>query len=319
MTRFLLTMLASSLVVAGAGPAYAGDPVKHEMAVSSTALVTVAADGTVSMQARNARLVPYTLFNTSGGQPTVFPRLATVTTDVRKRSDAEGDDPASTVSVTIDDLSAAAPRRLAEFTDPGSRGDLVGERWFVSTAFGCCGGVDKHVVRATETGRLLFRSTGPGQLGRVAWADMPNARPPLIRWAAFDGDVDAKALAAGVVGTLAYGGEGGASSSVQVKLKAAKDAMADKNLELSSGADLGWIDGRHAGAKPGFQAGDVDSPATMWVAEGATSAAQVGGFSLALRLGPTPLATIPILADHLVVRDAKLALGVALIEAAPTR
>lgn len=295
----------------------ADDPVKHESTATSTATVTVTPEGTVSMQVRNARLVPYTLFNTSGEHPTVFPRLATVTTDVRKRSDAEGEDPSSTVSVTIDDLWGAVPRRLAEFTDPGSQGELAGERYFVSTVFGCCGAPDRHVVRATETGRLLFRSTGPGRLGRAAWAEMPNARPPLIRWAAFSGDVGEADLAQGVVGTLAFGGEGGATSLLQVRMKAPKDAQVDRNLELSSAANLVWIDGKHPGAKP--EQGEVDSPAQMWIADGAKSAEQIGGFSLVLRLGQTNLAVIPVVADHLVVRQARLSPGISLSEVNPTR
>ena len=303
----------------GVHHATADDPVKHESTATSTAAITVDPDGTVSMTARNARLIPYTLFNTSGGNPTVFPRLATVTTDVRKRSDAEGEDPSSSVSVTIDDLSGTEPRRLAEFTDPGSRGELVGERYFASTVFGWCGAPDRHVVHPTETGRLLFRSTGPGELGRVAWADMPNARPPLIRWAAFNGDIDEDSLAHGVIGTLFYGGEGGATSSLQVKMKAPKDALTEKNLELSSGADLAWIDGKHPDGKPVFQQGDLGSPATMWVAEGAKSAEQVGGFSLAFRLGKTSLAIIPVVADHFSVREARLSPGISLIEITPVR
>ena len=301
----------------GVHHAMADDPVKHQSTATSSATVTVAADGTVSMTARNARLIPYTLFNTSGGNPTVFPRLATVTTDVRKRSDAEGEDPSSSVSVTVDDLSGTQPRRLAEFTDPGSRGELVGERYFASTMFGCCGAPDRHVVRATETGRLLFRSTGAGELGRVAWADMPNARPPLIRWAAFNGDIDEDSLTHGVVGILSYGGESGATSSMQIRMKAPKDALTEKNLELSSGADLVWIDGKHPGAKP--EQGEVGSPATMWSAEGAKSAEQVSGFSLALQLGKTNLAIIPIVADHLAVGKARLSPGISLIEITPAR
>jgi N-methylhydantoinase B/oxoprolinase/acetone carboxylase alpha subunit len=46
MTRFPLIMLPFSRVAAaaGTGPAQAGDPVKHEIAVTSTAAATVAAD-----------------------------------------------------------------------------------------------------------------------------------------------------------------------------------------------------------------------------------------------------------------------------------
>jgi hypothetical protein len=63
MTRVPPIMLPLVLMVAaGIGPARADGLVKHEITASSSALVTVAADGTVAMQARNARLVPYTLF-----------------------------------------------------------------------------------------------------------------------------------------------------------------------------------------------------------------------------------------------------------------
>jgi hypothetical protein len=98
-------------------------------------VVEVTADGTVVMHSTNVRLVPYALFD--GLRQ--LPRLATVTSDLRRRTDAEGDDPASTVSVTIDDLSATPPRRLATFADPGSEGVLLGEPAHTRQP-GCCAG-----------------------------------------------------------------------------------------------------------------------------------------------------------------------------------
>jgi hypothetical protein len=291
----------------------AAEPITHQSSAASSVTVGVMPDGTVDTVSRNARLLPYTLFNVTGEKPTVFPRLATITTELHQRSDAES--PVSaTVSVTIDDLSQAAPRRLAAFTDPGAEGKLIGERYFVSTSFGCCGGVDSHVVRATETGRLLFKSTGAGDLGRTAWAEMPNARPPLVRWAAFDGNLDEAALKQGMLGTLSYGGENGASSSLRLRIKATHDTVIEKNLELSSGVDLGWIDGKRSASKQGFQRGDVESPASMWIAEGAKSALAIGGFSLVLCLGKESLAVIPVEADRLQLDHARLAPGILLID-----
>src|SRR5262249_17808651 len=79
------------------------DATRHELSAPSRAVIEIGPDGTVIMHATNVRLVPYALFD---GEHQL-PRLATVTSDVRQRTDAEGDDPASTVAVTVDDLSAA--------------------------------------------------------------------------------------------------------------------------------------------------------------------------------------------------------------------
>ena len=46
---------------------------------------------------------------------------------MKTRTDAEGVDPGSTVSVTVDDLSGKEPRRLASFSEPGSEGVLLQE------------------------------------------------------------------------------------------------------------------------------------------------------------------------------------------------
>jgi len=311
-------MFAAAAFCLGAAVAAAEEPVTHQSTATSSASVTVLPDGTVAMSASNAHLIPYTLFNTGGDHPTVFARLAAVTTSIRKRSDAEGIDPSSTVMVTIDDLSGPTPHRLAEFTDPGAEGKLIDERYFSSTVFGCCGGVDRHRVRATETGVLLFLSTGAGDLGRVTWADIPNARPPLTRWAAFDGGVEEADLAKGVVGTLAYGGESGATTAVRLRLKATREDLIEKNLELSSGAELGWIDGKRQGAPPaGFQQGDVGSPIELWIDEGAKSPADIGGFVLALRLGGHSLAVIPVTGDRLILGQARLAPGFSFVAVAP--
>jgi len=284
---------------------------KHDSSGASFATVEIRPDGSIRMSARNTRFIPYTIMDEKGEHP--LARLATVVTDVKSRSDAEGVDPSSSVSVTIEDLSGASPRLLAKFAERGSEGRLVDERYFVATSFGCCGGLDRHIVRATETGTPLFHSTGSGEMGRAGWVEMPNARPALERWAAFDGDVDEVALTKGVVGTLAYGGKDGALFRAELHLKAARDALIERNLELGSGVDIAWIDGKHAEGKPEYAQGDAGSPASMWIAEGAKSAQQIGGFTLVLRLGHANVATIPIAADHPVLAEGKLAPGYSLV------
>src|SRR5438132_1042905 len=176
--------LAALVAAALATPAGA-DGTRHELSATSKAVIEIGPDGIVIMHATNVRLVPYALFD---GEHQL-PRVATVNSDVRQRTDAEGDDPASTVAVTVDDLSAATPRRLASFTDPGSEGVLLGPSWFDTRQPGCCAGPTVHSLRALETGRLLYRATGDGEAS-AAWGEIPNARPALIRWAAFAGRID---------------------------------------------------------------------------------------------------------------------------------
>ena len=78
----ILTGMLIGLLLPAIGPvASAADAVRHELKAESKVTVEVLPDGNVRMWAHNARLVPYTLFNTQSDHPTVFPRLATVITD----------------------------------------------------------------------------------------------------------------------------------------------------------------------------------------------------------------------------------------------
>jgi hypothetical protein len=307
--------VAVLLVAALAGSARA-DGLRHELSATSNAVIEIAPDGTVVTRASNVRLVPYALFD--GNHQ--LPRLATVTSDVRRRTDAEGDDPASTVSVTVDDLSAAAPRRLATFSDPGSEGVLLGEAYFDTRQPGCCAGPTLHSVRALETGRLLYRATGDAA-GSAAWAGIPNARPALIRWAAFDGRVDEAAQKRGVIGTLAYGSPEATLSRLELRVtgNAAKAPKAeDLNLGLSHEARLLWVD--KASQKAGYppSAGSPEDPAQIWSLDGVGAPQKIGGFALRLLdFDGRALATIPVAADRLAAARATLAPGIALDEARP--
>lgn len=113
--------MSGRLVAALIAVLYSVSPVaaaelRHDASASSAADIAVSSEGVVTMHSRNATLVPYAIFDGTRH----LPRLATVTADVTRRTDAEGDDPSSKVSVTVDDLSDASQKRLASFSDPGS-------------------------------------------------------------------------------------------------------------------------------------------------------------------------------------------------------
>lgn len=272
----------------------------HEFTAQSSGRVEVTGDGAVLTQARNARLVPYALFD---GEK-YHPRLATITTDVRTRTDAEGADPKSTVRFRIEDLSGEKPKLLAEFVEPGTTGHIVGARYGVATMPGCCGGADIHHVRALETGRALYRSTGDAELGSDAWAEAPNARPRTVRWAAFDGEVGDKDMAQGLLGHIVYGNDDGPLSAVELRSKA-KARDDDLALELSHSAVLVWIDPKPGPEKRAPASGAAAFPQEIWAIEGKSDPAQLGGFSLALMLGKKALLMIPIDHDRLAPGRAK--------------
>lgn len=297
-------ILVAAVLILGLADA-AGAATVHEVTAASKARIEVTADGTVIMHAQNARLVPYTLFDGDKHHP----RLATITSDVTTRTDAEGADPKSNVGFAVDDLSGAQPKRLASFADPGAVGRIIGERYSVATVQGCCGGADLHHVRALETGHALFRSTGDAELGSAAWATAPNAKPRTIRWAAFDGEVGEKDAAAGLLGRIAYGGDDGPLSSVELRTKGQDD---DLSLELSHSAVLVWIDPKPSKEKRVPASGAADSPQDVWAVEGKSDPAQLGGFGLALMLGKKAIVTIPVEHDRLVPGKAKFAAGIAL-------
>jgi len=283
----------------------------HELSASSTARIEITGEGTVVMRARNAKLVPYVLYDGEAHKP----RLATITADVRTRTDAEGVDPASTVSFTVDDLSDATPKRLSSFSGAGAEGEIVAERYGAVTLPGCCAGPDIHNVRALETGQALFRATGPGAMGTVAWAEAPNAKPRTVRWAAFDGVVDDAEAEQGVLGRIRYGSDQGRLSSVELRATSRNDDLA---LGLSHAAVLVWIDPKPAasGDSRTPASGDPGAPQPIWAIEGISEPARLGGFRLVLTLDRHRLMTIPIEHDRLVTKRAMTSHGIAVRAAA---
>lgn len=313
MTSVLRLGAAALAAALWAAPAVA--QTVHESTAKSSVRVEVTKnkDGeeVVIMVARNAQLVPYTLFD---GEHQL-PRLATVTTDVKTRTDAEGVDPASTVTVTVDDLGGAKPKRLASFSDPGASGEVIAGRYFASTTPGCCDAPQIHRVRSLETGRALFRSTGPDLLGSVAWAEAPNAHPAIVRWAAFDGAFEGDEPK-GRLGRIVYGGPDGPISFVELRATLPDDSFNDLWEGLAHNAVLVWLDPKAPtdAGPPG--SGDPGSPQSMWVADKLDDAKRFGGFQLLLMLDGKQVAGIPVIADRLVPTRATLPDKITLVPAA---
>ncbi len=283
----------------------------HELSASSSVRIETKQDGIVLSRTRNARFVPYAVFDGEKHHA----RLATITTDVRTRTDAEGVDPSSTVSITVDDLSGTEPKRLSSFSDPGAKAAILGERYSVVTMPGCCTAPDIHRVRALDTGRSLFRSTGPRSAGTSAWAETPNTTPPTLRWAAFDGVVTAKETEKGLLGRIAYGGSEGVLSVVELRAKTSNDG--DLVLGLSHAASLVWIDSKKEDSGETPSSGEPGFPQSIWATEGISDPAGLGGFQLALIFDGRRLVTIPITGDRLATAEAKTADDLSVAAAPP--
>ena len=300
--KFRLMMAAALLPLAAAHAQTA-----HDASATSTAHVetvkTEEGETAVVMKVRNARFVPYFIYADQNNYP---PRLVTIVTEVLTRSDREGPDPSSTVSVTVDDLSGTETKRLAAFSDPGAEGEVIARRYFAATMPGCCDSPEVHRMRALETGRELFRSTGPGDFGSAAWAEVPNSHPEIVRWAAFDGDLDDAQFKAGILGTVTYGSDAGPISRVRIATSAGEDEHNDLWEGLAHGAKLRWVDPKHPADDVGETAGDPESPTALWSLEGIKDPKQLRGFQLKVLVDDKLIAAIPVVADRLVVEGASL-------------
>ncbi len=265
----------------------------------------------IVMSVKNARLVPYVIYvwrdPHQSDADALQARLATITTDVKTRTDAEGVDPGSTVSVTVDDVSGKEPKRLASFTEPGSEGVMLGHHYFSAIMPGCCDSPQIHRVHALETGRALFRSTGPDPAGTAAWAEVPNARPAIVRWAAFDAAIEQADAQHGLLGRISYGDNDGPLSVLEVRTRLRGEAYDNLWEGVAHGAKLIWIDPKGTRDTGGPSSGDPDSPKDIWATEGTKDPKQLGGFQLALTLDGKRLAAVPIAGDRLVPSRAAVA------------
>jgi len=300
-----------ALVAVAASASVEAKAETHELSAPSSVRVDILPDGVVATRTRNTQFVPFELYEDVDGKPAYRARLATVTASVGRRTDREGYDPNSTVSVAVDDLSGMAPKRLSSFSDPGAYGELVENLYFATTMPGCCGGADTHRVRLLASGRALFRSTGAGAVGCAAWAEAPNSRPRTLRWAAFDGQVSDEELKGGLVGRIAYGSDGGPLSLLALRVKPEREDIVELATELSHDAALFWLDPKHPedDATPGSA-----YPKSIWAIEGVREPAKIGGFRLALRLEGRELALVAVEGDRLVLASAKTAEGFTLGE-----
>jgi len=278
---------------------------------SSVHIETVAgSDGqkTTISTFRNVRFETYQVF-VAGAQQS---RLATITSEFKLRTDREPVDPDGRVTVTVDDLSTGALKRLASFSDRGQGGVIVASTYFASLRPGCCDAPDIHAIRLLETGRALFTSTGPGNTGSTGWVEAPNS--PINRWAAFNGVFKEGEDKKGFLGTITYGGAMGVLSTVRVST-AKPDPNDDLWEGLAHGASFLWLDPKAKGddAKPG--SGTPDTPYSIWSLDKLSNAEDFGGFQLVLVLDTKRLAFIPVEHDRLVLKGAVLSPRIALAPA----
>jgi hypothetical protein len=310
--------IIGALVMAARSPMAAELP-SHVVTVPSIARIQFQRDGSWKMDTQSTR------FETYGAIPDVLrgssrfpPRLATITTITT----FDGDSAEYRTAVAIDDMSGPTLRRVSEFSDPGSEGTVLGGLFFVTTEPGCCALPSRHHVRALETGKLLFSSTGIGDVGAVAWMQVPNASPTVERWAAFEGNVGSSdyETPSRKIGDLLYGDRHGVLSRVALRLKPGAagpkrdDGTDDLDLDIATCGFLLWIEpGRVRGpGRPTRPAGNECrgnsgySPDSLFSLEHRPPDQKPSGFEVELSGAGTIFATIPVKDDRLDLAHARL-------------
>lgn len=283
----------------------------------SSSKVEKRADGYQTVSVENTSFVPYAVFNSKGSSYAL--RIATLLTRFKF---ATGQEPApfdATVTVGIDDVSGATPKRLVSFTDPGAEGRILADRYFVTTQTGCCDELTVHHVRFLETGTLLFRSTGRETSRGMGWMEAPNT--PIRRWAAIDGKVTEAEWKRGIVGRVRYGDDNGVMSVVEISAEPDSEVHQDYSQGFGHATEPEWFDrNRKPGSDLDYRAsaGEAGSPHIIWSLDGAKAPVKaVGGFELRLRMlyepaDAPPFATIPVEGDALQPEKARALKGLTL-------
>jgi len=316
-----------------AGAAHSADPIRHTLSIPSTITLSPSTEGGYAVESSTTRFQVYETLPPTVGPGAVFPpRLATITTwSKHPGGDERGE---GEVRVRVQDLSKPDLPTIVEFADPGSEGQIAGRLYFVTTEPGCCALPSRHRVRALETGRAIFTATGAGEMGTTIWMSVPNAKPTIQRWAAYDA-ADPALMEQGErettrLGVLRYGDPDGALSAVMLvstlldvvpgakpseAAEAAHEAAVDT---LSSCVALGWVEkGKRLHPMPEGcppMQGYYDWGESLFSLERKTAPDGIGGFKLELSGAGTLYASIPIERDRLDVKNAVLAKGIALRE-----
>jgi hypothetical protein len=247
------------------------------------------------------------------GQPFEL-RLVTVT----EISDGEPDDLRDTISVTVDALSGPTPRRIASFSDQGSKGTLSSP-WFVTIQSGCCSPLTRFHVRDIETGTPLFTATGNSDLGLVALMTELDSRPRVRRWAAFEGLPGEDANDPAMLGYLRYGDRHGPTDTVELRMEADRQPQEFPLSFPECGALLWLVPGQEsASGQPQRPAPDqcFNPPGLSYetpLHKLEHPPGTVGGFELELSLDGTVYAAIPVRDDRLDLEHARLERGVSLV------
>lgn len=316
-------------------PAHAADPIRHSLSIPSTITLSPSTEGGYAVESSTTRFQVYETLPATVGPGAVFPpRLATITT---WRKHPGGDERGEgEIRVRVQDLSRPDLPTIVEFADPGSEGQIAGRLYFVTTEPGCCALPSRHRVRALESGRAIFTATGAGEMGTAIWMSVPNAKPTIQRWAAYDAaDPALREQGERVparIGVLRYGDPNGALSTVMLTStlldvapgatpsEAAQAAHEDVWDTLTSCVALGWVEkGKRLHPMPGGcppMQGYYDWGESLFSLERKTAPDGIGGFKLELSGAGTLYASIPIERDRLDVKNAVLAKGIALKEMA---
>jgi hypothetical protein len=299
-------------------PAFAEEPLRYTISGPSVANVERGDDGSYKVHAQESR---YWLTSNYSSRADFVPRLVTTTTDWSWDEDEK-----YAVAVTIDELGGPQPRRIAEFSDPGTTGAVLpGDVYYVTKEPPCCVATGRFHFRSLETGHLLFTSTGYGEVGAATFMFLrpTGAVESSERWVAFEGDTEAHADST-LLGRLRYGDINGVLSDVEVRIKPGTRRRNKADPDLSDDASecalLRWIVPGHprlpsAPSRPAAGKCDFDGKFDVQPLSEFMSGqpqADVSGFQVELSISGRVYATIPIIHDRLNVAHAKSASRIAL-------
>ena len=321
-------LLSQSVVVMLIGQAaLAEEPVRYTITGPSVANIERGEDGQYNIQAQESR---YWLTQNYHLDPKFVPRLVTTTTNWSW----DGEEKYSVV-VTIDELGGPQPRRIAQFSDPGSSGNVLsGSNYYVTTQPPCCTATGLFHVRSLETAQLLFTSTGNGEVGAATFMFLrpPGTDVDLERWVAFEGNRDSSADPV-LLGHIRYGDTHGVLSDVEVRVKAGRQRTIKAGAVRSEAEDasvcgfLRWVvpgyqQLANAPRRPAVGKCDFDGkfdmqPLGAYMRDKPQT--DVGGFEVEFSISGRVYATIPITHDRLDPAHAEGANRTALTTVAASR
>ena len=302
-------------------PSALADSSGYTVTGPSGAHVKRKADGSYAIQARESR---FWLTRDYRRQAHFIPHLITTTTNWSW----DGDEKYSVV-VTIDELRGRTPHRVAQFSDPGTTGQiLAGDVYYLTMKPPCCGDTGYYYFRSVDSGALLFKATGNGDVGTSAflYQHAPGTHVEMDRWVGFEGNVDSDSDST-LLGNIRYGDLSGVLSDVEVRVKSdasPKPRAADDRDEIQAARDCGflqWLEagkprssfGRKRPAAGGCDLTSTYQPELFTALAGHKHPTAVSGIELEYSIAGEVYATIPIVNDRLDVEHAQTAPRITLV------